>query len=165
MQTNALLIGEHSQGSLHLIRHLEVQRCECLFVTSYQEARSLLKFQAFDFVLSPIRLRNSSLFPLLNQLEGSHVSLFYFQVVEKGCWWLPALRLGRNCFGTYALRPSEFSTSLGEIMGEIQQGARSLAEYQSPVASSLRPSVVPSPWTSTIPVAAIPTGAMRTEGV
>lgn len=74
MQTRALLIGESSQGSLHLMKHLEGYRCDCRCVTSYQEARSLLKVQRFDLVLSPIRLRESSLFPFVSKLEGPQIT-------------------------------------------------------------------------------------------
>jgi hypothetical protein len=163
MQTRALLIGESSQGSWHLIKHLERYRCDCRCVTSYQEARSTLKAQRFDLVLSSMRLRDSSLFPLVSQLEGSQITLFYFQAVEEACWWLPALRSGRNCFGSCALRPSEFISSLGQIMGEMQVGSRSLTEFQPPAAPSPRISVAPLPWSSTIPIAVTPMRAKHRE--
>jgi hypothetical protein len=163
MQLRALLIGENAQGSLNLIKRLEGYRCECRFVTSYQEARSLLKFQRFDLVLSPMRLRGSSLFPLVNQLEGSQITLFYFQAVEEGCWWLPALRSGRNCFGSCALRPSEFIVSLGQIMDEIQVGPPSLAEHKAPVASARQTSIATLSWSHTISVVATPVRAKDAE--
>ena len=163
MQTRALLIGENSQGPSYLIKRLEGYGCVCGFATSYQEACSLLKLQRFDLVLSPMRLRDSSLFPLVRQLEGSQITLFYFQAVEEGCWWLPALRSGRNCFGSCALRPNEFVTSLEQIMGEIQLGSRSRGEYQPPLASPPRGSIVPLPWAGTMPVAATPMRADYAE--
>jgi hypothetical protein len=45
--------------------------------------------------------------------------LFYSQPVEDGCWWLPALRHGQNCFGSSALRPSQFIAALDEAIEEI----------------------------------------------
>jgi hypothetical protein len=77
-----------------------------------------------------MRLRDSSVFPLISLLEGSDVTLFYFQLVEDGCWWLPALRSGQTCFGSYALRPSEFVLSLNEIMEEIRVNLQVPAELQ-----------------------------------
>jgi CheY-like chemotaxis protein len=148
MQTReprALLIGENSQGSSHLVRLLEGHGCECSFATSYEEACSLLGTQLFDLVLSRLRLRDSSTFPLVGLLEGSGVTLFYFQLVEDGCWWLPALRSGQKCFGSHALRPSEFVVSLNEIIAEMR--------VQSPVPADDQPA-----WPST-PQTAIATGS------
>jgi hypothetical protein len=122
-ELRALLIGESRQGSAHLVKLLEGHGCECSFATSYREACSLLGARPFDLVLSPIRLRDCSVFPLVGLLQGSDVTLFYFQLVEDGCWWLPALRSGRACFGSHALRPSEFVVSLGEIVAELRRVA------------------------------------------
>ena len=115
-----LLIGENAQGSSHLIKLLEGHGCHCSFATSHQEACLLLSTQCFDLVLGPTRLRECSNFPLLNLLEGSNVTMFYFQLVEDGCWWLPALRSGRRCFGSHALRPSDFVVSLNEVIAELR---------------------------------------------
>lgn len=162
-QPRVLLIGENSQGCSHLIRHLEAYRCECRFVASYQEARSLLKFQRFDLALRPMRLHGRSLFSLVNQFEGSQLTLFYFQAVDEGCWWLPALRSGRNCFGSCALRPSEFITSLGQIMDDIQ-GSPSRFEHQLSVASIPQISIATLPWPNTKPVDAVPVRAKAGVG-
>src|SRR5580692_12674935 len=97
-----LLIGENSQGSSHLVKHLQGHVFKCRFAASYQEAVSLISPQTFDLVLSPMRVRDNSIFPLMDLLERSCTTLFFFQAVEEGCWWLPALQFGRNCFGSYA---------------------------------------------------------------
>ena len=115
----ALLIGENPQGSSYLAKRLQERGCECEFAVSYQEACSLLGAQGFDLVLSPMRLRSSSLFPLIGLLDGSGITLFYSHAVEDGCWWLPALRHGQKCFGSSALRPSEFVAALDEAIEEI----------------------------------------------
>jgi CheY-like chemotaxis protein len=114
-----LLIGENPQGSSYLAKRLQERGCECEFAVSYQEACSLLGAQGFDLVLSPMRLRSSSLFPLIGLLDGSGITLFYSHAVEDGCWWLPALRHGQKCFGSSALRPSEFVAALDEAIEEI----------------------------------------------
>ena len=153
-EPRALLIGENSQGSSHLVKLLEGQGCDCSFATSYQDACSLLGTQPFDLVLSPIRLRDCSIFPLASLLEGSAVTLFYFQLVEDGCWWLPALRSGRKCFGSHALRPSEFVLSLNEIIAEMRAGSRLPAENQPTFVSTPQTSVPARSRSSARPVAA-----------
>jgi PleD family two-component response regulator len=117
-ELRALLIGENSQGSSHLVKLLEEHGCKCRFVTSYHEAFSQLGVEDFGLVLSPMSLRDGNVFPLANLLEGSNTTLFYFQAVEESCWWLPALRSGQKCFGSSALRPSEFIASLPQILEE-----------------------------------------------
>ena len=126
----ALLIGETPQGSSYLAKRLQERGCECEFAVTYQEACSLLKAQDFDLVLSPMRLRDGSLFSLIALLDGSGITLFYSHAVEDGCWWLPALRQGQNCFGSSALRPSEFVAALDEAIEEIC--FRAAMERQSP---------------------------------
>lgn len=108
----ALLVGENPQDSSHLEDYLQGQGCECDFAASYEEACLQLRADEFDLVLSPMRLRNGSLFPMIRLLSGSRIKLFYYQAVQDGCWWLPALRDGDNCFGSCALRSGEFVTVL-----------------------------------------------------
>ena len=108
---------------------LEKHGYKCSFVALYEEARSRLSLQSFDLVLSPMRVRNDSFFPLVSLLEGSHTTLFFFQAVEDGCWWLPALESGRRCFGSSALRPSEFIAALEKIRDGIYADAREPAEH------------------------------------
>ena len=138
MQARVILNGEDPQGYSFLVKRLEAHRCKCRFATSYQEALPLLSLQDFDLVLSPMRVRDSSVFPLISLLESSRTTLFYFQAVEEGCWWLPALRFGRNCFGSDALRPGEFIDSLNLVIEEIQKGPTAMT-------ASKVPTIPPSP--------------------
>jgi CheY-like chemotaxis protein len=144
----ALLIGENPQGSSFLPKRLERRGCECEFAVSYQEACSLLGAQGFDLVLSPFKLRGHSAFPLVGLLDGSTTTLFYSQPVEDGCWWLPALRHGQGCFGSPALRPSEFVAALDEAIEEICLRAAMERNSQQSVVPRLPVSLatLPSPW-------------------
>ena len=115
-----LLIGETINDSSYLAKRLEERGCECSFAKSYRESASLIRQREFDLVLSPGRLRDGSGYALIGQLSGSGTTLFYYYAVERGCWWLPALRGGQECFGSPALRSSEFVTALDEIIKEIR---------------------------------------------
>ncbi len=145
MQAKVLLIGENPQGYSRLVKRLEENRCKCRFAPAYQEAVSLLSLQDFDLVFSPMRVRDSSVFPLISLLESSRTTLFYFQAVEEGCWWLPALRFGRNCFGSSALRPSEFIAWLNLVIEEMQM--RPSAMTASAVSTTRSP--IALPWLNT----------------
>lgn len=140
----ALLIGENSQGPSHLATRLQGHGCECSFATSYQEACASLRSQVFEVVLSPMRLRGVTVFPLIDLLEGSKVTLFYSQAVEQSCWWLPALRHGEKCFGSSALRPSEFVSVLDELIAEIRTDWHVTGNLQQPAQQSA-PSILVIP--------------------
>src|ERR1700739_1894878 len=130
----ALLIGKSPGGCSRLSNRLGRRGCNCWCATSKQEGCLLLDNHSFDFVLGPIRLNGDSLYPLIGQLGGSGTTLFYSQAVEDGCWWLPALRRGANCFGAPALRPIEFVAALDGIIQEIRVGTLVAAKSQSPLA-------------------------------
>lgn len=118
-----LLIGETVNDSSYLAKCLEESGSECSFAKSYWESASLIRQREFDLVLSPARLRDGSGSALIDQLSGSATTLFYYYAVERGCWWLPALRRGQECFGSPALRSREFVTVLDEIINEIRSEA------------------------------------------
>jgi DNA-binding NtrC family response regulator len=130
-----LLIGETINDSSYLAKRLEERGCHCSFAKSYQESASLLRQGDFDLVLSPARLRDCSGSSLIDQLNGSGATLFYYHAVERGCWWLPALQRGRECFGSPALRPSEFVTVLDELIKELRS--------EEPVSGKGLPLLVP----------------------
>lgn len=158
-KVKTLLIGGSGEYSL-LSSRLRKNRCDCWFATSGQEACRLLDNQSFDLVLGPIRVNNDdSLYPLISRLEGSDTTLFYSQIVEDSCLWLPALRWGVNCFGAAAQPPSEFVTVLDETIQEIQYIMRVPAGRQSPVASRFSSSIVTVPLSQRVSLSAIPVSA------
>lgn len=126
----ALLIAENPNGASYLAKRLLKHGCDCEFVTSLADARSRIEARDYDLVLSATRLRDGGAFPLMNRLEGSGATLFYFFPVEEGCWWLPALRFGTRCFGSSALRPSDFVPILDEVIDEIRIAAQAAEDSQ-----------------------------------
>jgi hypothetical protein len=141
----ALLIGWSSGGCSSLSWRLKKLGCDCWFAFSNQEACWLLDNDSFNLVLSPIALNGNCMHPLIGQLDGSYVTLFYSEVMNNGCWWVPALWLGRNCHGVPALRHTEFVTALDETIKAIQFIMRVPADPQSPMAPSFSSSIMPPP--------------------
>ena len=140
-----LLIGESPRSSSYLARRLEGRGCELAFAVSHEEACSLFGVRGFDLVLSPLRLPGGSAFFLVGILEGCPTTLFFFEPVENGCWWLPALRNGSNCFGSSALLPSEFVAVLDEVIEEIWFRAAKERNRKQSVLSSLPGSAATTP--------------------
>ena len=125
---SVLLIAERSHGSSHLANRLHEHGFQCRFASSCREAFLILRDQKFDLVLSPTSLRDGKLYSIMSLLEGSDTTVFYSYAVEDSCWWLPALRSGKKCFGSPAFRPSEFVAVLDETIDQIQRDAPAVAE-------------------------------------
>lgn len=102
---------------------LESKGCRCHFAKSRRGLEELLNRKQFDIVHRMRRLEGSSTDWLCAALSGSRTTLFYALPVEVGCWWVPILKVGRDCFGTPALRPREFFDVLNEIVDEIRTTA------------------------------------------
>ncbi|MCL6481025.1 MAG: hypothetical protein K6U02_04795 [Firmicutes bacterium] len=160
-KVQVLLAGESVADTLSVAEFLHNWGCEARVVTSLAEAQQLVSRHACDLVLSQVRLRDGSAFPLIAYLAGSPVTLFFFQPVHEGCWWLPALRRGHYCWGSPAMRPGEFVRVLGEILREIAtektepQPLRAVATGV-PESVIVRPRPVPLPTRSSAPRKAQP---------
>jgi hypothetical protein len=146
-KVDALLIRKGQSGHSPLSNRLMRRGCSCRFATSHQEIDALLASHHCDLVLGPIRLHGDSLYPLIEQLRGSGSTLFYYLIVEDGCWWLPAVWLGANCFGSPAIHNSEFVTVLDQTIDAIRFSARAPVDPRSRLASrsSDSPLIFPLP--------------------
>ncbi|HXQ26465.1 MAG TPA: hypothetical protein VN822_08685 [Candidatus Acidoferrales bacterium] len=115
-----LLIAASPMGMSFLAARLKKWACEIHFASSCKEANAFVGNQRFDLVLSEFRLWDGSPYPLAASLIGSSTTLVYSYPVETGCWWLPAVKNGQSCWGSLAMRPSEFIGFLDEILNEIR---------------------------------------------
>jgi len=131
-----LLIGEGSGSFAGIIRRLEKSGCRCQVANSYAEAQHLVEEDGFELVLSVIPPRENAMSLLTVALAGTHANIFYAHRVEDGCWWLPVLRDGLQCFGAPALRPSEFTNLLDRVVLEIREHE---GKKLQPAASKPRP--------------------------
>ena len=123
-----LVVGD-SPHLFSSFRRLERLGCECHFAESHREVSALLSHTKLDIVLG--LYTHQRLSQMIALLAGRRVSMFYMLPVEEGCWWLPVLRNGENCLGTRAIRTTEFTYVLIEIIQGIATDA-----------ASSRPSVV-----------------------
>ncbi len=127
-----LLIGERPGSFSRIVGRLEKGGCRCRFAKSYEEARESIASEAFDLVLSAAPPRDNAIASITSLLSGSGASFFYALPVEESCWWLPALRQGKRCFGAPALRPGEFTTLLDEVVAASPEA--SPTEPRTPLA-------------------------------
>jgi hypothetical protein len=115
-----LLVAGSPMGVSFLAARLERRACEIQFASSWNEANAMVSSQRFDLVLSECKFWDGSSYPLAASLIGSSTTLVYSYPVESGCWWLPALRNGQSCWGSLAMRPSEFIGFLDNVLSEIR---------------------------------------------
>ena len=115
-----LLVDEAVSDSSHLVTYMRNLGCLCALTRSFKGACALLLREQFDLVLSKFVLPGGGCHELETLLIGRYESLFYFYAVEGGCWWIPRVRHGQECWGEAALRPSEFVCVLKELISDIR---------------------------------------------
>ena len=126
-QIRVLLVGDSPEVLSSCRRRLEASGCHCEFAECEREVWKVLAQRQFDIVLSVHRGRSASTESLGALLSGSRTTLFYALPVEKGCWWVPILNIGEECFGAPALRPTEFANALDEVLEQIKASFASRA--------------------------------------
>src|ERR1700688_4738585 len=126
-QIRVLLVGNSPEVFYSCRRRLEARGCHCEFAECEREVWDVLQQRTFDIVLSVHRGRSARTESLGALLSGSRTTLFYALPVEKGCWWVPILKVGEECFGASALRPTEFSKVLFEVVEQIKASFASRA--------------------------------------
>jgi hypothetical protein len=117
-----LLIAASPMGMSFLSARLKAWACDIHFSSSCAEANAFVGNQRFDLVLSEFGLWDGSPHPLADLLLGSSTTLVYSYPVETGCWWLPAVKNGQPCWGSLAMRPSEFIVFLDDALDKIRTG-------------------------------------------
>jgi hypothetical protein len=121
-KVRVLVVGESYPEFLACRQFFTKYDCQCHFAKSHQEVRELLHLWQFDIVLSAQRIPDGSIRGLVALLSGSRASVFYSLRVEEGHWWMPVLRLGKECFGTPAFRAGEFVSVLDRIVKRVEAG-------------------------------------------
>ncbi len=150
-----LLVGRDFAAGSSFMERLCRSGCDCQVAHSFDEAQRSLDAGNFDLVLSEIALPDGSAYPLLNRLEGSRTTLYFFLGVSDGCWWLPALSAGRRIWGQPAMRPPEFTRVLELLVGDLEPVAA--------VGDADRINVVPMPPAERTPPKPMPSKVGKTQ--
>jgi DNA-binding NtrC family response regulator len=118
---NALLVGQSFASAEALKDRLRRWGFCCCLAANIQAAFEFLEFHGAEIVLADRHLPDGTGFELAVSLEGRPVTVFVSVPIEDSCLWLPAIRQGKICWGSPALRPSEFASSLEAIAGNVPQ--------------------------------------------
>jgi hypothetical protein len=116
---NVLLIGESERGWGQLTRHLEQLGCHCWFASTIKEIGVVLESVAFRLILSSRPVTEGS--ALMGLLSRPDCGVFYSYPIESGCLWFEAAPERRGRLKSSALRPSEFTITLDNLIVELQK--------------------------------------------
>jgi hypothetical protein len=76
----------------------------------------MLRERHYDLVLSEFMLSDGTAYQLMSCLRGTDTMMFFFNVVEHGCWWINAISEGQDHSDGPGMRPGEFKIRLDEIL-------------------------------------------------
>jgi len=113
---NVLLVGRNGSWGTMMLKSIQKFECELSLVTPQAVTANFVRDHAFSLVLLDSTVPPNQRRQLASELIGSEASIFYTFPVENGCWWLPALRHGRDCHGAPAFRRNEFPFELERIL-------------------------------------------------
>ncbi len=111
-----LLVAKSVIGMVKLAEFLQKASCDCHIVTSFHHARQRVAANSYDLILSETTLPDANGYRLISLDFEPRASLYFALPVYDSCLWLPAIVHGRHCFGEAALRPSEFTRTLREVL-------------------------------------------------
>jgi hypothetical protein len=113
---NILLVGRNGSWGTVLLKSLAKFRSELSFVAPASATAKFVAKGGFDLILLDSTVTPEQRRQLASDLAGTSASVYYSFPVETGCWWLPALRRGRDCHGAPAFRRNEFPVEIERIL-------------------------------------------------
>jgi hypothetical protein len=123
-----LVVDERLQEPCAYRRMLGRNDCQCFFASSQKDVALMLELGTVDIVLSSLKIPGKSIHWLIALLSGSRASAFYSLRLEESYWWVPVLKLGKECLGTPAFPPSGFAGVFDQLVKEIRSKTMALSQ-------------------------------------
>ncbi len=123
-----LVVDENLQEPGAYRRILERNDCQCFFASSQKDVALMPDLGTVDIVLSSLKIPGKSIHWLIALLSGSRASAFYSLRLEESYWWVPVLKLGKECLGTRAFPPSGFAGVFDQLVKEIRSKTMALSQ-------------------------------------
>jgi hypothetical protein len=118
-RAKVLLVDEIGSVKNYLLIYLRKIGCLCSLARSNDEACDLFRWDEFDLILSRFSPLGGSCHELVMLSAGTRSSFFHFYHFENGCWWIPRVRFGQECWGETALHPRQFAHVLKRLIQDI----------------------------------------------
>ena len=110
-----LLIGRTASWGAGALHYLERFGGKLSFAAPVGGYASLVGGD-FKLILLDASVTAEQRHRITSELAGTGADVYYSFPVENGCWWLPAMRGGRDCHGAPAFRRDEFARELERIL-------------------------------------------------
>jgi hypothetical protein len=132
-----LVVDEKLQEPCAYRRILERSDCQCFFASSQKDVAIMPDLLTVDIVLSSLKVPGKSIHWLIALLSGSRASAFYSLRLEESYWWVPVLKLGKECLGTAAFPPSGFASVFDLLVKEIRSKTMALSQVNCETSNFL----------------------------
>ncbi len=113
-----LLVGRDTSWGIPLLRSLVKFGSEFSFAPALRITAEFVRKGRYTLLLIDSTVPIGQRKQLVCGLVGSDASLFYAYPVENGCWWVPVLLSGEDCYGSPAFRTEQLLTELEHILQE-----------------------------------------------
>jgi hypothetical protein len=124
----SLLVGRDTSWGFPLLRSLVRFGSEFSFVQPLRVTAEFVRKGAYTLILIDSTVPMGQRKQLVCGMVGSDASIFYAYPVENGCWWVPVLLSGEDCYGSPAFRTDQLLAELEHILSEGNDlGATSVA--------------------------------------
>lgn len=114
--TSVLLAGYLGIQSAVLRQWLARRDCECQLAASFEDVCRSLSQAEFDLVFCRYDLPDRTAFPLLDWLEGTRSTLFFYASSGRDNRWLPVIERGERCLDRPLLRTADLPDVLAHIL-------------------------------------------------
>ena len=118
-----LLIGRDTSWGIPLLRALVRFGSEFSFVQPLRVTPEFIRKGSYTLILIDSTVPMGQRKQLVCGMVGSEASVFYAYPVENGCWWVPVLLSGEDCYGSPAFRTEQLLTELEHILRESHETA------------------------------------------
>jgi hypothetical protein len=116
-KSRILMVGQTTSWGAPLRSTLRNLGCLTCFAASLRVTAGYVRKGAYALVLLDSTVPPGLRKQLVSGLAESGTSLYQLFPVENGCWWLPVLVLGEDCFGSPGFRTKELAEEFARVLG------------------------------------------------
>lgn len=131
----ALLIAQDVSSHTHLKHSLQKRGYQCWVEGSADRALASFGRHGFHLVLD-LNPSSRPTLPQVCELGAANGAVFWCFPVEIGCWWLPIVLGGKQCFGSAAVRQSEFAEILESMARQTRVDPESSQDESRTILST-----------------------------
>lgn len=115
-KSRILMVGQTTSWGAPLQSTLRNHGYLSCFAASLRVTSEYVRKGAYALVLLDSTVPKGLRKQLVSGLAGSETSIYQLFPVEIGCWWLPVLVLGEDCFGSPGFRTKELPAELARVL-------------------------------------------------